>query len=780
MINRSTNKILTTALNMLKYGSGACRLFASVITLTLMGHLSAPAQDQNVLFIKSQMSKQPIEGAAINFYALRDSSSVLEITDKKGRVIPPFDTPYILTVRHLGYEIKSDTIFSEEPVTVLLKEISTNLDPVVITGQYEPQSAKNSVFNIRTLDNKRIKAQGAVSLQDVLSNVLNVRFSRDNATGVAGISLQGISGQNVKVLLDGIPMVGRSGVNNEIDLNQINIENILRVEIVEGPMAVNYGSDALAGVINIVTKKDIPGRLDLNVTLHEETVGKEYDFFENGVHAPSLQVGYKAGKDWFTQIGARINRFGGWQGNSKGRSKDWYPKTQNFFNGLLRYEKDQFSIYYKIDLLNELLENPGEINHNNPLKDPFAIDEEYNGKRWIHQIQASWKLGKIRFNTVGSYTDYERTTRQFSKNILTKGEQQTVDSEQDTTYYSAFFFRNTAIDILTNDWLNTQIGIEGTLETAGGTKLSSGDKHLTDLALFVSAELKVGNNLTIRPGIRATYNSIFSTIPVPALNLKYNFSEHVQLRLGYGRGFRAPSIRELYHEFIDSNHNIRGNDDLEPEYSHNLNGELSHTFDKLPLQVSVGGFYNYIDNRITLFMASDAGGLTTYTNLLKYKTTGGLIQFNYNIKNLQVASGFTYTGRYQLLNETSAEKVPTYLFSPEINANIQYRWLNPSLNFNVFYKYFGATKNYQLIQDAETGESTPVLAKSSPYQMLDINISKDWGKYITISAGAKNILNVTSISNSGGSSNNGHNENGTSSIAYGRSYFLKFNFHFSK
>src|SRR5690606_24326332 len=138
----------------------------------------------------------------------------------------------------------------------------------------------------------------------------------------------------------GVPMVGRSGVNNEIDLNQINIEDIQRVEIVEGPMAVNYGSDALAGVINIISKKNIDGKFNLNLALHDETVGKEHSFFSEGIHAPSIQVGYKPAKHWYSQLSSRINRFGGWQGEKEGRRKAWYPKTQYFFNGLLRYEKD--------------------------------------------------------------------------------------------------------------------------------------------------------------------------------------------------------------------------------------------------------------------------------------------------------------------------------------------------------------------------------------------------------------------------------------------------------
>ena len=68
------------------------------------------------------------------------------------------------------------------------------------------------------------------------------------------MSVQGLSGENVKILIDGVPVVGR--LNGNVDLSQINLTNIERVEIVEGPLSVNYGTNALAGTINLITKKN--------------------------------------------------------------------------------------------------------------------------------------------------------------------------------------------------------------------------------------------------------------------------------------------------------------------------------------------------------------------------------------------------------------------------------------------------------------------------------------------------------------------------------------------
>ena len=82
---------------------------------------------------------------------------------------------------------------------------------------------------------------------------MGIRFATDYTLGETDIAIMGMSGQNVKVLLDGIPLVDRGGTKQS--LSQVDINTIERIELVEGPMSVIYGTDALAGVINIITKK---------------------------------------------------------------------------------------------------------------------------------------------------------------------------------------------------------------------------------------------------------------------------------------------------------------------------------------------------------------------------------------------------------------------------------------------------------------------------------------------------------------------------------------------
>lgn len=673
----------------------------------------------------------------------------------------------------------ADTIKRDSARQGFLDSQDEILDEVVVTGQYAPQSLQSSLYQVRVLSKERIESQGVQSLTGLLSNELNFRFRRDNAVGNSEVRLQGLSGQNVKVLLDGVPVVGRSGVSNEIDLNQINLNAVEKVEIVEGPMAVNYGADALAGVINVITRKPLDQRWGVHLSLQEETVGKEYSIYDQGRHNISLSASHAFARHFSLQSTTRVHHFGGWGGT--GRDKLWYPKTQFFQSGLLRYEKNNFSIYYKIDYLDETLQNLGAPEEVTNRSDPYAFDKKYLSTRWIHQIQSEYALGQGAIQTVVSYTDYERRTHQFKSYLVDGVPNVNTPEGQDTVAFNTYFFRHTLNDLVQGAkgaiaW-HTQFGIDGSFETGKGSKLKAGNKQMTDLGLFLSTEIKIFDRLAIRPGIRYTYNNTFSTQPTGSVNLKYDISAQSQLRISYGRGFRAPSLRELYHEFIDSNHHIVGNQNLNPEYSDNINGSFTSQFSDSPWGFSVRGFFNDINNRITYFTPEGANQATTYTNLLKYKTLGSSGYITYENEKLSVKTGFSYIGQYHRFSEVSSSlNIPQFLYAPELVAQVRYRVLKPAgLTLAMFYKYTGASKQYVAL-DNDAVE----LRQLDGYHFMDMTVTRSWEGNLSVSIGARNILDVTAVNNNiyGGGVHGGGS--GRSSIGYGRSYFLRINYHFSK
>ncbi len=729
---------------------------------------------QSGFFIVDSETRQPLLGASVAVQSA-DKSALL-ITDEAGRFELTFEELCSVYITHIGYEPLSLELQRDSSATYFLTPSSQALDQVVVTGQFEPQSASNSVYKIKTITSERLEAQSANTLQDVLANELNMTFSRDNATGSSGLTLQGLSGQYVKVLLDGIPITGRSGVDNGVDLSQINVQSIDRIEIVEGPLSVSFGADALAGVINIITKKRSE-LISLDVQLQEETVEQEYSWLDDGIHNASVLLGAGLASKWYVQGDLRWNRFGGWIGNGDERNKQWYPKDQLFAGGLVSYTGTKLSVQYRMDYLDEELANLGTVDDANPIKDPSALDEQYLTHRLMHQLQANWDLSSWKVNSVFSYTDYERRTEQFTINLATGDEELTSPDEQDTLFYQSFFQRQTltnSIPISLGEIrLNIQGGVDTEVQTGGGTKLNGGDKHQTDLGFFTSLELD-WHRLKIRPGLRLTHNSQFSSSPTPSVNLKYQITDKLLLRLGYGRGYRAPSIREMYYEFIDANHNIIGNEDLKAEYSHNVNADIRLGQSSF-FTLDVGGFYNHIDNQITYFTPTESNQPTTYVNLLKFKTTGGKVEGSWSSSMIRVQTGVSYIGQYQRLNES--EDVPLFVFSPNANINVQWDVIRGWKVYS-FYRFVGSNKTYQL-QEMDNGESSPELAKVDAYHFWDVNLSKQINS-LNISAGVRNLLDVTSVNNnltSGGAHGGGA---GSTSVAYGRSWFLRLNYKYIK
>ena len=649
--------------------------------------------------------ENPIVGASILVLGIDSREENFYLTNREGSVAVKEEVPFSYVIQHVGYISRSDTVYSAQPISVSLNESILSLEDVVVTGQFESQSARNSVYKVRSITSERIEAQGATNIQEVLSNELNIRFSRDNATGVSGLGLQGLGGQYVKVLIDGVPVAGKTGTGNEVDLGQINVATIDRIELVEGPMAVNYGADALAGVINIITKKDQQAQLMLDVQVHEETVGSEYTLFKDGIHTPSINLSVHPTEKWNVSLNSRINRFGGWSGNQDQRNKSWYPKTQYLNGGIIQFSNDHFKVYYRLDQLDEKIYNHGPINASSSLKDDYAIDTVFHANRWMHQLQGETAFNDVKFTSVFSFSEYERLSENHRTILVTEDELNR--KRLNDVFYKSFFTRQTFVDLVRTGWLSSQVGLDGNLEQIGGSTLKAGDKSILDLGLFVSTEVRL-EKLKVRPGLRLAYNSNYLTVPAPSVNLKYVFNDQWTWRMGYGRGFRAPSARELYHEFIDSNHNILGNENLKPEYSHNLNTDVTYALREAPVQVNTSFFYNQVEDMITYFMSSGNSTVTTYVNLDEYKTTGFILTTSYDWSDLKINSGISFIGRYQNESEIPDSEVPAFVFTPETNTNVIYNIGQTGLRISAFYKFNGSRKSYQLVTDGE-GVQTPRL-----------------------------------------------------------------------
>ena len=666
-------------------------------------------------------------------------------------------------------------IASAQEDTTRAKELSE----VIVTGQYKPQSARASVYQVRTISKERIKQQGATKLQDVLNTELNIQFSQDVATGGSDITMLGLKGQNVKILVDGLPMTGRQGTSNEININQIDINSIERIEIVEGPMSVIYGADALAGVINIITKKAAAAKLSVTARLHEETVGNEYNLSQQGIHNQYAGFTWRH-KKWEIGGGFTHNYFGGWKDTASGRELVWHKRDQLMANGFIGYHLSKFNIRYRIDGLDEIITNPGNFQTfpDQVTGEHLAYDQEYLTNRVMHQLQSSYFVNSdLNFQLQSSYTDYSRQV--FSTTVSEQTGKTSLDmgtGRQSVVDFTGFTAR-ALMNYRLSKTFTFQPGIDINLDRGEGERLKSGTNKVNDYALFVTWEITPSKNINIRPGLRFIENSVYDAPPViPSINTKFGLTSNIDLRIAYARGFRSPSLRELYFNFFDASHQIIGNPDLKAETSHSFTGSLNWKQDvsgKGVYTAVISGFYNSVKNLIDYAVSANDPNIFILTNVSDSKTAGVNFNSTAKCKQWNVAAGFGYTGFYNDYSATD-ESFPQMQWSAEVTSTIGYSFKNIGLNANLFYKFTGKRPYYAVNSNQEV-----VLTEQEGYHMADLTVNKKIFDYLSINAGIRNLFDVDRITSryAGGGT---HGSNGVRNLATGRSFFVGLNFNWEK
>lgn len=655
---------------------------------------------------------------------------------------------------------------------------TTQLDEIVVTGQYEPQSLRKSVYQVRVISPEIIRMRNATNVQSILNTELGIRYINDPVLGTADISLMGMSGQNVKILLDGVPLVDRGSTRES--LNQIDVNTIERIEIVEGPMSVIYGADALAGVINIITRKPAgtDSGLRIDARILEETAGKEYDpFTKKGVHNESVNANWK-GKKWNAGGGVTRNTFGGWDAIhylDDPTAKNFLPKEQVLGQASVGLQKDNLNAWYRLNYVNEVITTPGTPINNQ------VTEKEYITNRFTHQAQGEWEIkDNWSFTGVASYQNYSRRTRTTQTNLTTGKKTLSLEAgSQDEAKFNSIVFRGTSLNKISRK-VSLQSGIDINVNEGSGERIDR-NRSIGDYAVFASSEVSLTKRLSVRPGVRFIYNTAYSAPPVvPSLNAKIELSEQLDLRASYGYGFRAPALRELYFSFFDANHSIRGNTGLKAEYSNSTSLSLNN---RVPLSSSVRlnttllTFYNVFDNMITLGFDAVDPTINTYVNIYKYKTAGGTFNNTVYWKNLTALVGVSYIAAYNRLSEDDTS-LPSLVWSPEVNTNITYNFEKIGASLSLFYKWTGERKNYQTT--TVNGQTITQLASVEDFQWADVSASKKISKSIDLTGGVKNLFNITRLQNTSQDGGGAHTTVGAVNMSYGRSYFLGLNIHWSK
>lgn len=749
--------------------SGLCALFLPIFS----------QNNSNRLVIVKDLENQPVP--ALSFYiteinsnfTIRPETQKFKETDENGEFLIPSDQDYkIELIGNDGKIINPSSQLIKSGNTALHITVDVNIkriNPVTITGSVQPRLASENPYSVQTISSKTIQLMAAQNLNDVLQNQSNIQLSNDPSLGTS-IKLQGLGGQNVKILINGVPMIGR--LNGNIDISQIPTSNIERIEIIEGPMSVVYGTDAIGGVINIITKK--PMRAKNAYTIQGYTdAANNYNL--DGQALGSFKLYKNLNTGW--SLGGGRQFFGGMDFNPSTRSMDWKPKTRLYGNGGISFTSNKWKTLVNFNAFQEKLTDRSNAEYN--LISVTGYNNYFNTTRADLVAVTEYKLNdRDHFRFQNSVNGYYRTKTNVRRNLVTGSEVVTRPDDQDTTLNTQINLRGLwshKSKFNKREWL---WGYEVQSEQLETKRVLTG-KPITDVAIFGSAEFKYYSKLNVKPSIRMAYNNTFGTNPfpkllpsglkmaplIPSIQIKYDVSKHLTLRSSYAQGFRAPNAKELYFLFVDINHNVQGNPNLQSEksqnyivsldYRHNISKEIGATF-------KLSGFYNHIQNQIQLALEDPRTNLYRYINIGLMNSRGITVQsdlFVHHI-NFQISGSIMDNeSRYDFMSGIASWRLA------QATLNVRYDFPHQNASIQMFSRFTGPTVGYT---------NTAELYKNSSYYLTDISVSeKLWNKRILLQAGCKNLFDVRQINTS--LQSGGVHGNGSSgiNIGTGRNFFAQ-------
>ncbi len=700
-----------------------------------------------VLFLQDEEG-HPIRGARLQLTPAGGGKPFWVVSDSLGGVQAPPGT-YRIEVQAEGYLPYRETITLPASAPVVLERPAYTLADKVITGQYAPLEELRSLYPVRILTAERIQAQGALYLPQLLATELNTRLSQDPNLGTFA-TLQGLGGEHVKVLIDGVPVIGR--VSGSVDLAQLPLAEVERVEIVEGPMSVLYGTDALGGVINLITRRS---------RCQWETRGR-FQYEGVGVYDAGFSVAGGPLKHRLLLAGGRYY-FDGWDPNPhRLRAQLWRPREQ--YNALLSYQwrpSDRFRLHLQAPFSDETFFNLKE-----PTLTPYrvyALDEYYYTRRFLPSVEVTYEASpRWRWDQQAAWMTYRRIRQVVYKDLVTLSETLVpLPGQQDSTQETLLWARGGVT--YSGQKLSWQAGHEVQHTVMTGGRIQGGRAEMGDYALWGTAEWAFLPGWALRPGFRIAYNTRYRAPFLPALHVRWSPSPTFSWRIGYSRGFRAPSLREQFLYLVFTNHNIQGNPNLRPERSHHLhtNFTWSRLHKESLFRWRFSAFWNDLEDVIQLVIVDPATLFTTYYNLQRFQTLGLQPRWEMRYKALYVMAGATATW----YNRQS--------WGWEVAAQTTYEW--KGFTAAAFFKFQGRVPIFLAQEDGSVAWRW-----IGGYPWLDLSVGRAvWQKRLHLTAGLRNVVGVTSVQASLGGGV--HTGDGVSApVGMGRYPFLRAELHFQK
>ena len=661
----------------------------------------------------------PLEGASVivkdfNVGTITDASGAFSLT------LSNIKNPKI-TISYLGYKsfnLKITKISNDLGNIELVSD--DKLDEVVISGTLKPVSRLKSPVSVEVYAESFFKANPTSSIFEALDIINGVRPQLNcNVCSTGDIHINGQEGSYTMILIDGLPIV--SGLSSVYGLSGIPQSLIERIEIIKGPASTLYGSEAIGGVINLITK--IP----------ENASRFSFDSFTSNWGDLNLDLGHQY------RLSKKIN---GLLGVNYFKYSNPVDNNSDGFTDLTL--QDRISVFNKLNIGKRL-----------SFASRFVYEDRWGGEmNWNPTFRGGdlvygESIYTSRVELFGTYKFNNEISFQFSFN----------DHNQNSVYGTTLFKADQSIAFGQFIWNRTikkhdlVIGAayrftfyDDNTTATFNEFLGINKEEITQIpGVFIQDEIKFNEQNSLLLGFRYDYNSIHGTIFTPRLNYKISNQDLSSiLRISIGSGYRIAQIFTEDHAALTGARDVVFLNDLDPEMSWNIN--LNYVYKMYLKQGHILNFDASIfrtdfSNKILPNYDTDPN-LIIFDNLSGKSVTQGIsLNFNSVFQNgLRISLGATYIDSY--IDSKGLKTVPYLTEKFQGVWNIKYEFQKSNITLDFTGTITGPLKLPLL------GDLDPRSQFSPTFNIINLQLTKEWNNSYELYGGVKNILNFTPADNS--------------------------------
>jgi outer membrane receptor for ferrienterochelin and colicins len=622
-----------------------------------------------------------------------------------------------LEVSAIGFKkhkqtIEISTLNSQlSTLNIQLEPDENTLNEIVVTGNMREMTKAQSIVPVEIYTPKFFQRNPTPSLFEALQNVNGVRPQMQcNVCNTGDIHINGMEGPYTMVLIDGMPIV--SGLSTVYGLSGIPNSMVQRLEIVKGPAGALYGSEAMGGIINVITKNPQTApkfALDFNSTSYQE---KNFDL------ATSVRVGKKV----HSLLSANVFHF----------NKRYDINHDNFTDITLAKRASVFNKWSFERTNNRVANLAFRYLNENRYGGEMQWQQEHRGTDILYGESIYTK----RWEILGNYQlpiNTEKVTFNFSAN------QHLQDSYYGTMQYEA----NQKIVFGQMLW-EKQAGKAHSLLLGINQRRTFYDDNtpITEVAqnhvlsgFFLQDEIKIHRRLQVLLGARYDYSNIHKHIFSPRLSAKYNFNEADALRFSAGNGFRVVNVFSEDHAALTGGRQVEFVGELMPERSWNTNLNYTKfiTFGAGFVNLDASLFYTYYHNKIVADLTTDSEKII-FDNLQGFATNyGASLNTDWTFDNgIKGIIGATCLQSFLHENGTRQAQIQT----PNFTANYALSYSLPAWGLSLdFTGYVTAPMRLPTLENDYRPEYSPW------FNISNLQITKKWSKGIELYGGLKNIFN---------------------------------------